>query len=104
MAKFVIRVARELEFEDIKKHLLIVGELTGDCFSCRQVGIDYSREKYCPQCKTDFRFISYRKSMGSATAAQVAKISARRPDLTYVEYNDIKEISDRQKAKNIFKS
>lgn len=103
MAKYYMRIAREIEYEDISKHLLVVGELTGDCFSCRQVGINYAREKYCPQCKTDFRYISYRKTSGAITGAYISRLCLKRPDLTYVEYSDVKEIADRQKAKNFFK-
>lgn len=103
MANFFVRVAREINYDDVSKHLLIVGELTGDCFSCRQVGIDYTREKYCPQCKTDFKYIAYRKPSAMITGAQIARLCQRRPDLTYVEYGDIKEISDKRKAKDIFK-
>jgi hypothetical protein len=103
MAKYYFRVAQVMDYDDVSKHLMVVGELTGDCFSCRAIGIDYKKEKYCPQCKTDFRFISYRKSSLSIKTAQIARLCERRPDLTYVEYDDIKEIDDRLKAKNFFK-
>lgn len=103
MANYYIRVAKELDYDEITKHLLIAGDLTGDCFSCREVGIDYSREKYCPQCKTDFRYITLRKFSDAVKGAQIAKLCKKRPDLTYVEYADIKEIADRLKVKKIFK-
>ncbi len=103
MAKYFIRVAQEMDYDEVSKHLIVVGELTGDCFSCRHIGIDYAREKYCPGCKTDFRFISYRRTGDGAGASQVARLCQRRPDLTYVEYADIKEIADKAKAKSIFK-
>ena len=103
MANYFIRVAQQLDYDDVSKHLLIVGDLTGDCFSCREVGIDYGREKYCPQCKTNFKYISYRKPTDFIKGAQIAKICLKRPDLTYVEYSDIKEIADRLKVKSFFK-
>ncbi len=103
MATYYLRTGREFDFDEVSKHLLVVGELSGDCFSCREFGIDYTREKYCPQCKTDFRYISYRKNADSVTTALIAKLCSRRPDLVYVEYSDIKDISDRLKAKNFFK-
>lgn len=102
MTNFYIRVAQEMNYEDVSKHLLVVGDLTGDCFACRAFGIDYAKEKYCPGCKTDFRYICYRK-ISSVSSAQISKICLKRPDLTFVEYNDIKEISDRIRAKNFFK-
>jgi hypothetical protein len=103
MTKYIFRFAQEFDYDEVAKHLLVVGDLSGDCFSCRHIGIDYTREKYCPQCKTDFKFIAYRRLSGAVTGAQVSRICQKRPDLTYVEFNDIKEIADRQKAKNIFK-
>ncbi len=103
MANIYMRVAQERDFDEVTKHLIVVGDLTGDCFSCRHIGIDYGREKYCPQCKTDFRYIASRKSADANNGAMMSKICRKRPDLTYVEYNDIKEVSDRMKAKNIFK-
>ena len=103
MHKIIVRVAQEHDFDSIAKHLIVAGELSGDCFSCRHIGIDYTKEKYCPNCKTDFRYISYRKSEGLVSGAQVSRLAQRRPDLTYIEYADIKDISDKLKARNIFK-
>ena len=103
MARYFIRVAQEMDYDDVSKHLMVVGELTGDCFSCRTIGIEYTKEKYCPGCRTDFRYISYRRTGDGAGGGAVARLCQRRPDLTYVEYADIKEIADKQKARNIFK-
>ncbi len=102
MANYFIRVAQEVSFDLVSKHLLVVGDLTGDCFSCRELGIDYAREKYCPGCKTDFRYICFRKS-AFVSCAQISKLCQKRPDLVYVEYGDIKDIADRIRAKNFFK-
>ncbi|MGE5280551.1 MAG: hypothetical protein ACM3L6_07410 [Deltaproteobacteria bacterium] len=98
-----IRVAQEHDLETVKKHLIVVGELTGECQSCRHVGIDYGRERYCPECKTDFRYIASRKSAKENNTAVLARLAQRRPDLVYVEYQDIKNLDDRQKARDIFK-
>ncbi len=103
MANYFIRVAQQRDYDEVTKHLIVVGDLTGDCFSCKQFGINYAREKYCPQCKTDFRYIASRKPADANNGALLAKLCQKRPDLTYVEYNDIKDISDRTKARNIFK-
>jgi len=103
MPQYYLRVGREMDYDDVTKHLLVVGDLTGDCFSCRAFGIDYNREKYCPGCKTDFKYIAYRKEPALINSASIARICQKRPDLTYVEYWDIKAIADRLKVKNIFK-
>ena len=104
MKKILVRVAQEQDFDTLSKHLIVVGELTGACFACGHVGIDTSREKYCPECKTDFRYIASRKKASDNNAGLMARFAQRRPDLTYVEYQDIKGTSDRQKARDIFKT
>jgi hypothetical protein len=103
MPKSYIRVGQIVDFDEVAKHLIVVGDISGDCFSCKHFGIDYAREKYCPGCRTDFRFISARKPADANSGASIAKLCQKRPDLTYVEYCDMKEISDRNKAKSIFK-
>ena len=103
MKNILVRVAQEHDFETLTKHLIVVGELTGECFACRHVGIDYGREKYCPQCHTDFRYIASRKSASDNNAVVMGRLAKKRPDLVYVEYQDIKDTSDRQKARDIFK-
>ena len=104
MKKIIVRVAQEHDFETLSGHLIVVGELTGECFACHHVGIDYSREKYCPGCKTDFRYIASRHKASENNSGLLARLTQRRPDLTYVEYQDIKDTSDRQKARDIFKT
>ncbi len=103
MKKILVRVAEERDLETLKKHLIVVGELTGECFACRHVGIDYGREKYCPGCGTEFRYIASRKKATDNNTALLARLAQKRPDLSYVEYQDIKDVTDRQKAREIFK-
>jgi hypothetical protein len=103
MAQVFIRTAQSLDFEEVSKHLLVIGDLTGDCFSCKHFGIDYAREKYCPGCHTDFRYMASRKPAEANNGALVSRLCQKRPDLTYVEFSDIKDIYDRAKAKSIFK-
>jgi hypothetical protein len=99
-----IRVGQAQDIADVTRHLIVVGELTGECQACRHVGIAYAREKYCPQCKTDFRFIASRKSPRENNVALIERLALKRPDLVYVEYQDVKDLIDRQKARDIFKT
>jgi hypothetical protein len=104
MEKVYLRVGQELDYDTVAGHLLVAGDLMGDCFSCRHIGIDYAREKYCPQCGTDFRYITLRKNPDAVKGAMIARVCQKRPDLTYVEYHDVKEIADKRKAKDFFKT
>lgn len=55
MAHRLIRVWRELDVEDLGRHLLIIGELSAECAHCKAIGINYKEAKQCPQCQAIFR-------------------------------------------------
>ncbi len=94
-----IRTVREFDLEDVSKHLLVVGDLTGDCFNCKELGLDYSKIKVCPKCNADFRYITSRRST-SASLKALSNLHKRRPDLICIEFNDLKIHKDRVKARD----
>ncbi|MFA4991410.1 MAG: hypothetical protein WC569_02400 [Candidatus Omnitrophota bacterium] len=91
----LVRVWKEIETDDISHHLLIVGESTGDCSNCRELGINYSMAKVCPKCGSDFKYIASR-------TREIRKIKNRRPDLIFIELEDYKRATGKIKAKNLF--
>ena len=36
-----LRVWQECDLQDIEKYLIVVGELSSECFACHKVGIDF---------------------------------------------------------------
>lgn len=97
----LLRTAKEFDLDEICKHLLVVGDLSGDCFNCKEIGIDYSHAKQCPQCKTEFRYIASRKP-SNLNAKVLSSLCRKRPELAYIEFDDVKHYRDREKAKNFF--
>ena len=102
---FYIRVWQNCDLEGITKHLMIVGEVTADCANCRELGIDYAQIRNCTKCGTDFRFIASRSTgkLDRGRGATVRRIKDRRPDLTFIDYEDYKEITGKQNARDFFK-
>ncbi|MBI4431868.1 MAG: hypothetical protein HY592_00065 [Candidatus Omnitrophica bacterium] len=102
---FYIRVWQACNVEEIKKHLLIVGDITADCANCRQLGIEYATAQSCPQCGTIFRFIASRNSgkLDRNRGGTVKRIKDRRSDLTFIDYDDYREITGKQQARDFFK-
>ena len=93
-----------VEIENVTKHLLIVGDLTADCASCRELGISYAQAKTCPKCGVDFRFITARGAGGGIkiSGGVVRRIKERRPDLTFIDYDDYKGVTGKQSARDFF--
>jgi hypothetical protein len=95
--KVFVRIWQDMELDDIEKHLLIAGELTGDCSNCREVGIDIINARTCPKCNTEFKYIATRLGGG---ATQARRLKAKRNDLTFIEFLDFKEARARKDAQN----
>ena len=102
---FYLRVWQACNTEEIAKCLLVVGDVTADCSACRELGIDYSKEKNCPQCGVQFHFIASRNTgrLDANRGGTVKRIKDRRPDLTFIDYEDYKEITGKQQAREFFK-
>ena len=102
---FYIRIWQNCDVEGVTKHLMIVGDVTADCANCRELGIEYAQTKNCSKCGTDFRFIASRKTgkLDRNRGGNVKRIKERRPDLTFIDYDDYKEITGRQQARDFFK-
>ena len=102
---YYLRVWQSADVENVKKHLVIVGELTGDCASCREIGIHYAEARTCPKCGTDFKFIAYRFGADSRNlGATVRRLKERRPDLVCIDYGDYQNATGKQSARDFFNS
>ncbi len=102
---FYIRIWQPCDIEGITKHLLIVGDISADCAACRELGIHYQDAKTCPKCGVQFHFITSRNAgaLNGGRGAEVKRIKDRRPDLTFIDYDDYREITGKQQARDFFK-
>ena len=102
---FYIRIWQACDIEQITQHLLIVGDIAADCANCRELGIEYAQIRNCPKCGTDFRFIASRNTgkLDRNRGGNIKRIKERRSDLTFIDYEDYKEITGKQQARDFFK-
>ena len=100
-----LRIWQKCDIPEITKQLLIVGDLTADCTACRELGIDYVTAKVCPGCGVQFRFIAARSTgpLDRERMGNVKRIKERRPDLTFIDYQDYKDATGKQNAREFFK-
>ena len=81
--KALIRSAKVFDLDDVCQHLLVVGDLTGDCFNCKELGLDYAKIKSCPKCNMEFRYITSRKSSSFGLKILLSVIVEPSPSITY---------------------
>lgn len=93
--KVILRVWEELSLEEIEKHLIVLGELSGECFSCHQIGLDI-KEKRCPNCGVEFKYIGFRKKV---TGEQISYFKKTFPHRIIIEFEDFKKNIGRKRAR-----
>lgn len=92
--KSIIRIWQEVNLGEIEPQLLIAGSTTGDCASCREVGIQLDA-RTCPKCGLVFKYMGTRISN---SAGEAKRLKAKRPDLIIIDFRDFKELQARAKA------
>jgi uncharacterized paraquat-inducible protein A len=63
--KGFLRIWSKLDLKEIENHLIVVGELSSECFSCHKVGIS-SKARECPYCGTKFKYMGFRRKINSS--------------------------------------
>ena len=94
-----LRIWQELNLEDIKQHLLVVGELSAECFNCHELGIDSARRS-CPNCGTVFKYIGFRRKL---RAQDFKSFNQERAGVIIIDFFDFKKAINKENAHDIFK-
>ncbi len=99
-----LRVFQPFDIEEVKSHLLIMGDLTGDCGSCREIGLDTSNLKVCPHCGAQFKYVTSRRlELNPGERFQWARrVREKRPDLIMIDYTDYSKLIGQKKARDFF--
>ena len=100
MAKKFIRIYKKLDLNEIKKHLLIYGDLSAQCANCQTMDLKLDMET-CPNCATPFKYISFRNVRNHLPKLQ--KINEEKPDIAFIDFDDYKRITGELKARDFLK-
>ncbi|MBU1086332.1 MAG: hypothetical protein KKD05_02315 [Candidatus Omnitrophica bacterium] len=102
MKQSLIRVWQCFDSEQVKKQLLLAGELSANCENCQHLGINFLQSKQCPQCQTEFKYIGFRtKSNKAEELFAIKRLKEKRPDLIIIDYEDIKRACGKSQARNL---
>lgn len=99
-----IRTWAEKDLSEIERHLLIIGDVRGDCASCKELGLDYKTVKSCPNCHTPFSYVTCRRfeTHPGERFQIVRRLNEVRNDLVWIDYEDYKKLTGRQRAREFF--
>jgi len=100
MKKMFLRVYQPLDIEEVKKHLLIYGDLSANCANCQAIDLKLD-VKQCPQCKTDFKFIAFRNVRSHIP--KLIKLHEERPEVKLIDFDDYQRHWATHKAQEFLK-
>jgi hypothetical protein len=101
--KFV-RVWSQLQVDDVKKHMLYVDDLYGTCGNCKRLGLNYLKDKSCPECKTIFKYMATNSKNPADVAKLLTRIEKENIQLTMIDRDDFERSNASDAAKNLFKN
>jgi len=95
--KGFVREWKEMDLKDIANHLLVVGELSSECYCCHEVGIDKTARS-CPKCKAYFKYIGFRRKL---QITYLKKLKDELPNITLIDFEDFKKAMSQRDARNL---
>ncbi len=104
MAHEYLRTYREYNIEEVRDHLLILGDLSADCGKCRAIGLDAHTMDHCGECGTPFRFVTSRRSEAHPDERFriVRRFLEKRPQFVFIDYTDYHKTLGHKKARDFF--
>src|SRR5688500_1345262 len=102
MAEY-LRTYKSYDLEEVRKHILILGDLVGDCGACRYLGIDPAAQA-CPECHTNFKYVTSRRleAHPGERFNIVRRAHERRPEMVFLDYGDFSKSLGQKKARDFF--
>lgn len=92
-----VRAWEELDLADIEKHLIVIGDLSAECFCCHKVGIN-SQARACPDCSAIFKYIGFRRKVQTG---YLQKVRQERPRIIIIDFDDFKKSRGKRDARKL---
>jgi len=105
MSQAWIRSWMEVDIEDLKSHVLLVGELTSNCGKCMEMGLNAETVTHCPNCGNEFRYATSRLASGGSHERFTVfkRIRRKRANLTVIDYDDYKKLLGKSQAEDFLR-
>jgi len=92
-----------LDVNEVKNHLLLIEDIYGMCAKCKQLGINYIKDKKCPKCSAEFKYVASSLKKDSEIAQVAARIKKENLSLVLIDKNDFDRASAKDSIHDLFK-
>ncbi len=95
--KEFIRIWEKADMADIEKKLIVVGDLSSECFCCHKVGINL-KANFCPECGVHFKYVGFRRKVRPSFLKQMKD---ELPHLIFIDFDDFKQSLKKRDARKL---
>lgn len=99
-----VRVWKRIQVEEIRKKILYVDDLYGTCGNCKRLGLNYLKDKSCPECKTVFQYIATNSKNPAEVGKMLNRLEKEGIELTMIDREDFERSSAKDAALDLFKN
>jgi len=92
-----IRTWEKADIKDIQQHMLVIGELSAECYNCHHVGLKPSATA-CPQCQAHFKYISFRRNIDGSS---ISRFREMHPRVKIIDFHDFKKSLSKDAARKL---
>ena len=96
--KSFLRIWQQADIKDIEQHMMVIGELSAECYNCHAIGLDVNLDA-CPECKAFFKYIGFRRK--NVDAGVLTRFSEKHPRCTFIDFEDFKKALSKDGARKL---
>lgn len=101
--KKYVRVWKKLSVSEVSSQMMLIDDLYGTCGNCKHLGLNYTKDKDCPECKTKFRYLATNSKSPSEIAKILNRIEKEGLDLILIDREDFNQSKAKDAVKDLFK-
>ncbi|MBM9499559.1 hypothetical protein JWG44_04755 [Leptospira sp. 201903071] len=101
--KKYIRAWKKLSVSEVSSQLMLIDDLYGTCANCKHLGLNYTKDKTCPDCKTRFRYLATNSKSVTDVAKILNRLEKEGLDLILIDREDFNQSKAKDAVKDLFK-
>jgi len=96
------RIWTRLDVEQVRKQMLLTEDLYGTCGNCKQLGLNFTKDRKCPSCGAEFRYLAARVRDAGESVKLMKRIEQDALNLTLIDRDDFERAAARDALHNLF--
>ncbi len=97
-----VRVWTTVDAEEVKKRLLIIEDLYGACGNCKQLGLNFVKDRKCPACGAEFKYLATKVKDPGEIAKILKRIQKENLAVQLIDRDDFERAAARDAISNLF--